>query len=176
MEIKVVFERRPSRTAPGGFTLCKLPPTVSSAVSQRRRLIALNTPSKVIFKNGSYAAIVPNCPPFPISGASECKYFGLKPRHQDGGSADDRRGRTTLLVRMRPIRVGRKLASARRCHAIHQRNTAHAEESRIKIPCPVPPAVARRPVHRTVVSRYLYSVRCIVRRTLLSPSSSSSST
>lgn len=89
----------------------------------------------------------------------------IKAWHQDGGSADDRRGRPTQLVRMRPIRVGRKLASVRRCHAIHHRSTAHAEESRIKIPCPIPSAVARRPVHHTVALPYVYSARCIVRRT-----------
>jgi len=41
----------------------------------------------------------------------------IKAWHQDGGSADDRRGRTTLLVRMRPIRIVQK--SVWRCHAIH---------------------------------------------------------
>jgi len=73
-------------------------------------LIALN---EVIFKNWSYNTVVPSFQ----SRSIRMQVLWIKAWHQDGGSADDRRGRTTLLVRMRPIRIVQK--SVWRCHAIH---------------------------------------------------------
>ncbi|KYN35031.1 hypothetical protein ALC56_10628 [Trachymyrmex septentrionalis] len=85
----------------------------------------------------------------------------IKAWPQDGGSADDRRGRTMLLVRMRPIRIGRK--SVRRCHAIPHIGTRrmprnHELKYLTLYPrqSPVDPCVIRSPPDTFIV-------QCIVR-------------
>lgn len=94
----------------------------------------------------------------------------IKAWHQDGGSADDRRGRTMLLVRIQPIRIGQK--SVRRCHAIHhvgtQRMSRNHELKYLALyprQSPVDPCVIRSPSD--------ISITCSVYPAVSSSSSSS---
>lgn len=84
--------------------------------------------------------------------APECKHLGSKPCTKMVGQSTIGAARPRRWSVMRPIRVGRR--SVQRGHAIRHAGTAHAGESRIKIPCSIPSAVARRPVRHTVVTRY----------------------
>lgn len=122
------------------------------------------------FKNGSYTTTVLNCPPLPISKHPNASISDQKPGTKMVGQPTiGAAGR--LLVRMQPIRV--EWRSVRRSYPIQHTGTAHAGGSRIKIPCSIPSAVARRPVCHTVAVWYRCSF-ISVHTVLWVPSSTSS--